>query len=75
MPNKKNAVKQIDFGQSFRELEEIINWFTSEEVDLDQGLKKFERGLELAQICRTHLKEVENRVNELKIKFGELENN
>jgi exodeoxyribonuclease VII small subunit len=75
MPNKKNAVKQIDFGQSFRELEEIINWFTSEEVDLDQGLKKFERGLELAQICRTRLKEVENRVNELKIKFGELENN
>ena len=72
MPTKK-PTNQPDFGKSFRELEEIIGWFEREEVDLDEGLKKFERGLELAKICRGRLKEVENRVNELKVKFGEIE--
>lgn len=69
---KKNTKKQ-DFGKSYQELEEIIQWFEKEQVDLDEGLKKFERGLELAKQCRQRLKEVENRVNELKTKFGELD--
>ncbi|MBU0624784.1 exodeoxyribonuclease VII small subunit [Patescibacteria group bacterium] len=74
MTSKKTPTKPVDFGTSFQELEKIISWFEGDEIDLDQGLKKFERGLELAQVCRTRLKEVENRVNELKVKFGELDN-
>jgi exodeoxyribonuclease VII small subunit len=72
MSNKKTATAaKADFGKSFQELEEIIEWFEGGEVDLDLGLKKFERGLELASLCRNRLKEVENRVNELKVKFDE----
>jgi len=65
--------KKVDFGKSFEELEGIIEWFESEEVDLDEGIKRFERGLELARTCKERLKEVENKVNEIKVKFGELE--
>lgn len=64
---------KIDFGKSFDELEGIIEWFEGENVDLDEGIKKFERGLELAKACKGRLKEVENKVNEIKVKFGELE--
>jgi len=71
MTVKKND--KIDFGKSFEELEGIIEWFESEEVDLDEGIKKFERGLELAKTCKERLKEVENKVNEIKVKFGEIE--
>lgn len=63
----------VDFGKSFEELEAIIEWFEGEEVDLDEGIKKFERGLELAKACKGRLKEVENKVTEIKAKFGELE--
>ncbi|MFH1047967.1 MAG: exodeoxyribonuclease VII small subunit [Patescibacteria group bacterium] len=74
MTTKNIAAKaKPDFGKSYHELEEIIAWFENEEIDLDEGLKKFERGLELAKICRSQLKDVENRVNELKVKFSELE--
>ncbi len=72
MPTKKAAIPKPDFGKSFQELEKIIDWFEGDKVDLDEGLKKFERGLELAKVCRGRLKEVENRVNELKVKFDEL---
>lgn len=66
------AKKQSSFAQAFEELEEITAWFESAEVDLDEGLKKFERGLELANVCKKKLAEVENKVVELKQKFSEL---
>lgn len=69
MPPKKQS--SFDFGKAYAELEGIITWFESDDVDLDAGLAKFERGLELAQACRARLKEVENKVTEIKKKFGE----
>jgi len=62
--------KQIDFAKSFEELEKITEWFDSEEhLDLDKGLKQFERGLELASLLKEKLSEVENKVTEIKKKF------
>jgi exodeoxyribonuclease VII small subunit len=60
-----------NFSQAFVELEEITEWFEKGEVDLDEGLKKFERGLELAKVCKGKLSEVENKIKELKKKFDE----
>jgi exodeoxyribonuclease VII small subunit len=73
MTSKKE--KPFDFGQAYGELEAVIAWFEKGDVDLDEGLKKFERGLELARKCRARLKEVENKVTEIKAKFGELDEN
>ncbi len=69
MTSKK---RPTTFTQAFQELEEITSWFDSQEsVDLDQGLKKFERGLELASELKKKLSEVENKVEEIKRKFVE----
>ena len=65
------AKKQPSFAEAFKELEELTEWFETEEVDLDEGLQKFERGLELSQICKKKLQEVENKVTTLKKKFGD----
>jgi exodeoxyribonuclease VII small subunit len=62
--------KKVDFAKAFEELEAITEWFEREEADLDEGLKKFERGLELASQCKEKLSEVENRVREIKAKFA-----
>jgi exodeoxyribonuclease VII small subunit len=60
----------VDFAKSFEELEKITQWFDSEEhLDLDKGLKQFERGLELASLLKQKLSEVENKVSEIKQKF------
>jgi len=67
MTKKPNT---IDFAKSFEELEKITEWFDSEEhLDLDKGLKQFERGLELASALKEKLSEVENKVTEIKKKF------
>ena len=71
MATKK--AQQFDFGKAYAELEDIIEWFESEDVDLDAGLEKFEKGLELAQACKVRLQKVENRVTEIKAKFEDLE--
>lgn len=63
--------KEIDFSKGFQELEDITRWFDSQEtLDLDAGLKKFERGLELASELKKKLTEVENKVEEIKQKFS-----
>lgn len=72
MTSKKKSGKKFNFAKAFQELEEITEWFESDGTDLDEGLKKFERGLELAQQCKKKLKEVENKVEEIKGKFSEI---
>ncbi len=63
--------KEINFAKAFEELEAITEWFEQDGADLDEGLKKFERGLELAKLCKEKLAEVENQVEMIKKKFVE----
>jgi len=64
------AKQKVNFAKAFEELEAITEWFEQGEADLEEGLKKFERGLELAKACKERLAEVENRVTEIKKKFA-----
>ena len=61
--------KSLDFAKAFAELEEVTAWFEREDVDVEEGLKKFERGLSLAQECKTFLEEVEMKVKAIKKKY------
>jgi exodeoxyribonuclease VII small subunit len=63
--------KPFEFEKALTELEEITAWFESPQADLDAGLAKFERGLELASQLKTHLAEVENRVEKIKLRFAD----
>jgi exodeoxyribonuclease VII small subunit len=59
------------FEAALTELEQITQWFESSDADLDAGLQKFERGMELAAQLKEHLTSVENRVEKIKARFGE----
>lgn len=65
--SKKTAVS---FSKAFEELESITQWFEQGEVDLEEALKRFERGLALVKLLQGHLKNVENKVVEIKKQFG-----
>lgn len=63
------TTKPFEFEPALKELEEITQWFESSSVDLDQGLVKFERGMELATQLKSHLTTVENRIEKIKQRF------
>lgn len=68
--SEKTAPPPFEFEKSLTELEAITAWFESSQANLDQGIAKFERGMELAQALRTHLGAVENRVEKIRQKFS-----
>ncbi|MDP2656666.1 MAG: exodeoxyribonuclease VII small subunit [bacterium] len=65
------ATKKDTFKDAMEELEGIVKQFESGNLDLDESLKKFERGLELAEQCKKQLAVVENKIKEIKGKFSE----
>lgn len=60
----------FEFEKALKELEAITAWFESADVDLDAGLAKFERGMQLATDLKTHLATVENRVEKIRQRFS-----
>ncbi len=67
---KTKQKKDQSFAAVFQELEEIVKKFEDGKLDLDESLNYFERGLELAAVCKKYLAGVENRVHEIKKKFS-----
>lgn len=57
------------FEDALKELEAITAWFERPDIDLDEGLVKFERGMELTSQLKAHLEAVENRVDKINQKF------
>lgn len=60
---------KFDFAKAVSEIEEINQWFQNEEIDLDIGLEKFKRGLDLIKKCRTRLRQVENEFIDIKKEY------
>ena len=67
MTTKKT--KQSTFSEAYAELEDITAWFEREDVDIDEGLKRFEKGVALAHFCKQRLTEVEARVREIRAMY------
>ena len=51
------------------ELQAIITWFESDNFDVDQAVRKYERGLELVAQLEKYFDAAKNTVRQLKAKF------
>jgi exodeoxyribonuclease VII small subunit len=69
MPPKKNT-QTIDVAKGFEELESVAAWFEKGDGDLDEGLKKFERAMVVADALKRRLDEAENTIREIKGRFN-----
>lgn len=72
--SRKTRAKQdsnFDFGKSMTELEEIADYLQGSEVNLDEAIKKYERGTEIARQLRDYLKSAENKIETLKKNFDQ----
>ncbi len=54
--------KTVDFEQALGELEAVVERLEHGELPLEEALKQFERGVELARGCEASLKQAEQRV-------------
>lgn len=69
MTAAKSAAKKT-YNELEAELQEIITWFEGDNFDVDEAVKKYQRGLELVQQLEKYLATAENQVRELKAKFS-----
>lgn len=61
----------LTLSKAFEELEAITQEFEGGEIDLEQGVPKFKRGLELAKLLKKRLSQIENELKEVKADFEE----
>lgn len=65
------AEEKFHFTKAYEEIEAINEWFQQEDIDLDEALKKYKRGMELVKLCKERLKEAENKFETVKKEFEE----
>ncbi|MFA7421142.1 MAG: exodeoxyribonuclease VII small subunit [Melioribacteraceae bacterium] len=63
--------KENNFESSLSRLEEISGQLESGEVGLEESIRLYEEGIELAKICYSTLKNAELKVTELKKQLEE----
>jgi len=63
--------KENNFESSLLRLEEISGQLESGEVGLEESIRLYEEGIELAKICYSTLKSAELKVTELKKQLEE----
>jgi len=54
--------KALDFEQALGELEAVVEKLEHGELPLEDALKQFERGIDLARSCQAALKQAEQKV-------------
>jgi len=70
----KKMKKELDFEQAMKELEvlvDLVEKMEGGEINLEQSLDSFERGIELTRICQQTLQSAEQKVEILLEKNGQ----
>jgi len=60
------AKEKFNFAKSYAELQKIVEWFEKEDIDLEEGIKKFEDGSKIVKELKEYLDTMENKIKELK---------
>jgi len=55
-----------NFAKNYAELQKIVEWFEKDEIDLEEGIDKFEHGAKLVKELKIYLEKMENKIKELK---------
>ena len=59
-----------DYQTLSQELETVLADLQRDDVQVDEAVKLYERGLALAADLETHLQEAENKIRQLKLQAG-----
>lgn len=70
MAEQAEGAVELSFGEALAELEQIVRALESGQLELEDGLSRYERGVALLRACQQKLAEAKQRVTML---IGELE--
>ncbi len=70
MTDKKK--KELSFAAAMSELEALAESLESDTADLDEGVKKFERGLELIADLKKRLQRTEAVIRDIKTRYRDV---
>ena len=57
--------KPIKFKDAFERLEQIVASLESDDIDVEDAVKKYAEGFALVKLCKGKLEEAENKVKEI----------
>ncbi len=58
------------YQQLSDEFSELVAWFESDEVNLDEAILRYEKSMELLNQMEKYLKSAENKIKKIDAKFG-----
>lgn len=61
--------KEIDYSALNQELDSILAKLQSDELDVNDAIALYERGMEITKQLETYLKTAENKITKLKASF------
>ena len=67
--NDQQPLDKISLSELMERLEQIVDWFNSGEVDIDQAATKFDEGVKLAEVIKAKLAETDTKINQIKLKL------
>lgn len=66
-------VENLNFEETIKKLEMIVNELEKGNLSLDESVKKFEEGIKLSKLCNEFLNNAEKKINILINNEGKLE--
>lgn len=57
---------KVNLKESLNKLQEITEWFKNDDLDLDEGLTKLRKGVEIIKLCKSRVQEIENEFVDIK---------
>ena len=68
-----SAKSEESLQQQMAELDELLAWFDQPDIDLDEALTKFDKGIALSEKLKERLEKLENKITILKERFDQAE--
>ena len=62
--------QEVDIEAAIREVEEIVSWFENSEIDLNEALNKYRKGLKKIKEIENYLKQAKIEVEKIEKEFG-----
>ena len=67
------SIENLNFEETIKKLELIVNELEKGNLSLDESVKKFEEGIKLSKLCNEFLNNAEKKINILINNDGKIE--
>lgn len=64
-----SAKSNQSIQEKMKQLEELVEWFESDDVDIDEALKNYEKAMKLASELENEIKSAKNEFAKIKKSF------